>query len=168
MRQEIRAGGSLDILTKSELTEAMGHKFDEGIRDLLRGLDFMTFTGNGSGQQELASGAQVLTIPGPESGYTWSLKTLSVHFVMATGTTAPYAFTVSIGDSPDTGTVYATGGNDAFVDDLVYVANWSSNQAVVKGGRNITIAIQGNPSTFLINNWFLAVQQVPTEMQGKL
>ena len=48
------------------------------------------------------------------------------------------------------------GNNDA-------VITWSGNQVVLKDSRNLTLM-----SSAVINNWRMAVLQVPTEMQGKL
>lgn len=60
------------------------------------------------------------------------------------------------------GSIVVTGAPVASTD-YDTVVKWSSQQVVIKDGRNITLA-----STQIINNWRVMVKQVPTEMQGKL
>jgi hypothetical protein len=151
MRQEIRAGGALDILTKSELDLSMGHHFDAAIRDLLRGVDFVSFSGQGNG-------TGTFTIPyNAESGYTWSVKLVSAQ-LSAAGELSIYP--ASSNTVAPLKTVAAVANGTLFE----AVATWGSNQAVLKDGRQITLY----SATAVINNYLLMAEQVPTEMQGKL
>jgi hypothetical protein len=77
MKQYIKAGGAIDLLTKSELDDSMGHHFNAAIRDLLRGVDYLQYSGNGNG-------TGTFSVPyAPESGYSWSLKLVSVQLSAA-------------------------------------------------------------------------------------
>jgi hypothetical protein len=151
MEQRLNAGGILDLLTKSELDECMGHNFDAAIRDLYRGLDYLMFTGTGNG-------TATLTIPyAPESGYTWSLKLIGVTLSgLSAGSVAAY-LSETIGQNL---IGFATGVSTV---PGAAVITWSSNQMVIKDGRVITLAGGSN-----ILNYLMTVLQVPTEMQGKL
>jgi hypothetical protein len=150
VRQEIRSG-YLDVLTKSELQETMGHNFDAAIRDLLRGVDYLQFSG-------VANDGNTFTIPNSsESGYTWSVKLISAQLSGA-GTLSVYpASNITVAPIATVASV-TNGGN------IEAVAKWSSNQAVFKDGRQFTLYCEA--ATIL--NYLLIVEQVPTEMQGKL
>jgi hypothetical protein len=144
MEQRLNAGGILDLLTKDELSECMGHNFDTAIRELYRGVDYLTFTGNGFG-------ANPFTIPYvPGQGYTWSVKLVS--YVVGTSV----ASNVYIGTDTSQAPIWVAPAS------LLVAATWSSNQVVIKDGSPITI------SGGAIGNYRLHVLQVPTEMQGKL
>lgn len=74
-RQQITANGFLDLLTKQELQEAMGHSMDAAVRDFYRGVDYLMFAGTGG-----ATPSNTFTIPNsPDSGYTWSLKLVAAQ-----------------------------------------------------------------------------------------
>lgn len=153
MKQELKQGAIFDFLTKSELDESIGHSFDDAIRDLYRGVDYLMFTG-------VANGENTFTIPyTPESGYTWSIKLIAAQlsgtstavvsvYPASTNTVAPAGVTNSIVNTPN---------NEA-------VLTWSSNQFVIKDSRGITLFCAAE--TF--NNFLMIVEQVPSEMQGKL
>ena len=149
--QRISQGGYLDLLTKDEVKESMGHSLDAAIVKWYRGVDYLTFVGNANPN----SPTGVYTIPWvPEQGYTWSVKI--VAFTMsASAQTAVYQGT-DITQAP----VAFPGFNN------IAVAPFSSNQLVIKDGSPITLVAQGGASTIL--NYRLHVKQVPTEMQGKL
>jgi hypothetical protein len=151
MRQELRAGGVLDLLTKSELDESMGHHFDSVIRSWLRGEDYLSFVASGLG-------LQTINIPGPESGYTWSIKLLSINTNIAGQVVDVYAGS-NTGLPPVGELTTSTSDNAVFT--------WSSNQLVIKDSAGITVTIGGGGGN-VINGYHLRVKQVPTEMQGKL
>lgn len=149
MQQKLAAGGYLDLLTKDELSQAMGHNFDDAIRDLLRGIDYLSFVGVATPNTGL------FTIPYvPDQGYTWSVKLV--------------AFTLSANAQPS---VYL--GSDTTQAPIAFpgfntvaVATFSANQVVIKDGTPITVFGAGGATSVL--NYRLHVKQVPTEMQGKL
>lgn len=149
MKQDVRNG--LDVLTKAELSEAMGHHFDKGIRDIYRGVDYLSFTGN-------ANGANTFTIPdSPESGYSWSLKLVSAQ-LSASGQMSVY-----LGENNNyapVGSIFAANNGSLYE----AIATWSSEQIVIKDGRVITLYC----ASANILTWRINVKQVPTEMQGKL
>jgi hypothetical protein len=147
MRQTLKAGATLDLLTKGELDESMGHNFDAAIRDILRGVDYLWFSGNGQS-------ATTVEISGPESGYCWSIKFASVQLAAAG------QFCVYLGENTASAPIASIASdplNQA-------IATWTSNVVVLKDSRNLTFFSNGGG----IVDWKLMVKQVPTEMQGKL
>lgn len=151
MRQQLTAGGYLDFLTKDELKETMGHSFDTAIRDLLRGVDYLQFVGQGNGTGQF-------TLPyAPESGYTWSIKLVAAQ-LSAAGTLSIYPSSVITVAPIATVTAITNGTN------IEAVQNFTSNVAVVKDSAGITLF----SSAATILNYRIMVLQVPTEMQGKL
>lgn len=150
MKQQLSAGGYLDLLTKDEITESMGHNFDAAIRDLLRGVDYLMFTGVGNG-------TGLFTIPySPEQGYCWSIKLLSVQLSASSNVSAYLGSTNTVAPIGN-GNGFTNTNNEA-------IMTWSANQVVLKDSRQITLFA----SLANITNYLLAVKQVPTEMQGKL
>jgi hypothetical protein len=61
----------IDVLTRAELDSTLTHRFDAFIRDWYRGEDYIEINGT----QPAGSGDALL--PGPESGFAWSLKLAS-------------------------------------------------------------------------------------------
>lgn len=150
MKQTLGPLGEIDFLTDKELRETVGHQLSHTIREWFRGLDYMGFAGPGNGT------AQV-TIPGPDSGYTWSLKLASV--VLSTSGVMSVYPDDHVGVAP-IGSVASLANGTA--NEAVF--RWGSNQAIVKDQRNITFFASGS----IIVAWRLLVEQAPTEMQGKL
>jgi hypothetical protein len=152
-RQQIIPGEYLDIPSQKEMSDAVGHNFDNFIRDLYRGVDYVQFW-----EYAPAGTTTSLTLPDiMPQGYAWSFKLISVQ-LSAAGTFAVYpaenANVPSMGVSNPS--VSVGGNNEA----IIY---WSSNQAVLKDQRRITIvSTAGN-----ILAWRVLALQVPTEMQGK-
>jgi hypothetical protein len=149
VKQNMGPLGDIDLLTDSELRASLGHHFDHVIRDWYRGIDYIGVAGVGNG-------TNTITIPGSDQGYTWSVKLISAQLASAgelsaypgdTSAVAPIGTTMSIANGAN---------NDA-------VLTYSSNQVVLKDGRNITLL-----GSAVILNWRIMVEQVPTEMQGKL
>lgn len=151
MKQRVEPGGMLDMLTKSELQEAMGHHFDHAVRDLYRGVDYLMFQGQ-------ANNSTLFTIPNvPEAGYSWSVKLIGI----TSGGLSAGQFAVYLGENANTAPVGIGTGNGSVPNTAI--ATWSSEQLVIKDGRSLTIAAGA-----AITNYVLTVKQVPTEMQGKL
>jgi hypothetical protein len=151
MKQNIRAGGAIDLLTKQELSEAMGHQFDQAIRDFYRGVDYLSFTGTGNGTGQF-------TLPdSPQAGYVWSVKLISAQ-LSASGQLSMYLSENT--QSPPIASIFSATNGTLFES----IATWSSEQLVIKDGRVITLFC----STANILNWQLRVKQVPAEMQAKL
>ena len=150
MKQDLGPLGMIDMLTDKELRESLGHHFSAEIREWYRGVDYLGFAGQGNG-------TGTFSIPGPDSGYCWSIKLVSAQ-LSAAGTLSVYP-----GDSntvPPFGSsaTVANGANfEAFI-------TFTSNVVVLKDQRNITLfSGAGN-----ILAYRLLVKQVPNEMQGKL
>ena len=150
--QRLTAGGYLDILTKDELKESLGHDINQEIRELYKGVDYLSFTGSAGG----AVGS--FTIPyAPEAGYCWSLKLVSVQLA-GISSVAYYIGTNPIGGAAIGVTTSSGGPNND------YPITFTSNVVVLKDGQQITVAT----NTTAINYYHMRVKQVPTVMQGKL
>jgi hypothetical protein len=150
LNQKLAAGGYLDLLTKDELSEAMGHNLDAAIVKWYRGIDYLTFVGVGNGQPTFA-------IPySPEAGYCWSLKLVAAQVGNSVSIMSIYINSIA---SPAIATASVIGPNDDAI------ATWSANQVVLKDGQQIFL---WTGSLGTINTFRLHVKQVPVEMQGKL
>jgi hypothetical protein len=149
MKQNLGPLGEVDLLTDSELKRSLGHSFDRLVREWYRGVDYLGFAGQGNG-------TNTITLAGADQGYTWNFKLVSVQLA-ASGTLSVYpSETTSVAPIAVATSTANSGNNDA-------VITWSGNQVVLKDGRTITLL-----SSQIIVNWRVMVQQVPTEMQGKL
>jgi hypothetical protein len=149
MQQRLAAGGLLDLLTKDELDTCMGHNFDAAIRDIYRGVDYLSFRGT-------PNAGPSYTIPYvPESGYCWSVRMISMR--TNGNSSLGEAF---LGETTTfcVGIVTLTGINS----DAVF--QFSSNQLVIKDSQPLTLF---SPAS-LILAYQVWVKQVPIEMQGKL
>jgi hypothetical protein len=154
VKQSIGPLGEIDVLTDKELRESLGHHFSAEIKEWYRGVDFLSFAGP-------ANGASSVQIPGPDQGYTWSVKLLSVIGNSSSADTVAVAL-------KDTGTSSIVGVSVPTItaQNFPSVFMWSSNQLVIKDGRAITVTGLFGHTTF--DSYLLMVEQVPTVMQGKL
>lgn len=149
-KQDLGPLGVVDLLTGSELKEAMGHNVSHQIREWYRGVDYMGAAGPGNG-------TGLITINPIDQGYTWSVRLVSVQ-LSAAGTLSVYP--------GDTNTVAPVGSQVAIANGGLFevVYQWSSSTLVLKDGRNVTLYC----GAANILNWRIMAKQVPTEMQGKL
>lgn len=149
MKQDLGMLGSVDMLTAGELRQELNSRFGSFIREWYRGEDFLAFYGTPN--------ASLVTIPGPDSGYVWSLKLASVQL------SAAGALSVYPGESSNVAPLgvaasIVNGTNNEAV------ITWTSNVVVLKDQRAITL-FAGSQT---ILSYRLTVKQVPAEMQGKL
>jgi hypothetical protein len=145
----------IDVLTRIEMEEVMHKGLDAFVRDLYRGVDYLSFTGINT------PAAQTLTIPGPDSGYAWSVKLLGL---MISATNIEVA--VFLGDNPNNAPV-DNGGSAPIAVNGAYpiVFKWTSNLVVVRDNQVITAVCSAGAT---IGAWRMFVKQVPNEMIGKL
>jgi hypothetical protein len=152
----------IDLLTRLELEQTLDTRFDAFTRDFYRGKSFIEINGNGNGV------LTQITIPGPDSGYSWSLRMLSVNIA---GTAQAFVVACA-GDTITTSAAFASGLTGGFAfPSLNYngvIFPFSSNQVIIKDQRSVTIAAALAGSGAIITNYKLIAQQVPTEMEGKL
>lgn len=140
----------IDVLTREELEATLDKTYDGFVRDLYRGVGYRELNGDGDG-------APIVIIPGPESGYAWSLKIASVTTIAAD------VFSVFLGENI---TVSAPVGNTptvACVGGFAGIITYTSNIVVVKDGRSITLATVNG-----IQEYKILAKQVPAEMVAKL
>lgn len=140
----------IDVLTRLEMEEVTHKELSNAVRMHYLGVDYREINGNGDG-------AAIVSIPGPESGYAWSLK------IAAITTLAADIFSVYLGENAivtapigNTATVACVGG-------FCGIVTYTSNIAVVKDGRSITLATVNG-----IQEYKILAKQVPAEMVGKL
>jgi hypothetical protein len=150
MKQDLGPLGSADFLTQQELHDSLGHHFSAQVREWYRGVDYLGFYGAGP--------ATLVTVPGPDSGYVWSIKLASAQL------SAAGALSVYPGDATN---VAPFGTATAIAQGTQFEAmfTWTSNVVVLKDQRNLTLWAGG---TTTINSWRVLVKQVPAEMQAKL
>lgn len=150
MKQRI---GSYDVelLTADEVSHSMAHAFDAYLRERYRGIDYLEFTANGGG-------AATYTFQGPETGYVWSLKMVSV-VLSASGSVLVFPGS-STGVAP-----LAAGAAQSIAGQFWFVTTWGSDSAIIKQGRAVTIQTS---STGGLGNLRIMAEQVPAEMIGKL
>lgn len=171
MRQKLEPGGMLDMLTKQELMESLGHHFEGAQISALRGMKLMrmprtTLTATGAtGTIGANPGGNV---PGPAQGYIWRIQRILVASNAITDV-AKY-------------TLYA--GSDTTATDGGHLID-----AIVGGatpGQNVNVAFRpGNKSEWLfpgeqiyaaltgmtVNNTYVMtgiIAEVPAEMIGKI
>lgn len=150
----------IDLLTRLELEQTLDSRFDAFTRDFYRGKFFTEENGN-------AQGTATVTIPGPDSGYAWSIKTISINVLG----TAQALVVVWLGDNTLTAPigVQTTAGfafSTANTNNAIFT--FTSNVIIVKDQRPITVAAFLAGSAAQIGQWKVIAQQVPTEMEGKL
>lgn len=170
-RQYLRPNGPIDLLTKSELTESLGHHFDELTRERVRGIKVMRMpiTRQTASVASFTLGANAeAQAPGPEQGYIWRITRLMV----ASGSLADVAKYV----------LYV--GSDTSATDAVHLID-----AIIGGatpGQNVNVAFRpGNKSEWVfpgeqvyagitgatVNTQYTMtglVVEVPAEMVGKI
>ncbi len=148
-------------LPAKELMESVGHRIDAFIRDWYRGIKLIRFNSyaNSDGSGNLAA----VVIPGPESGYVWDLKRISIIGpAIYNSTSGPFANIFR-------GAVATDAVDSAFVSSLVVsnATTWPKLAVTYTAGENLLIS-GGNMAvnaTALINGQAI---EVPAEMLGKL
>jgi hypothetical protein len=151
MRQQVMPNGFLEIPSKQELSEAVGHHFSDFIRDFYRGVDYIEIQGNASGSSTFT------TVSIGDSGYAWSVRLISVQCSAAAQISVYPGENTNVAPIATEATTLNGSNNEAVF--------WFSNEsAVYKDQRVFTIlASAGNILTYRIK-----AKQVPVEMQGKL
>jgi len=137
----------IDVLTRVELEESLHKSIEAAERSRVRGIDYMEQNGNGDG-------VATVQIPGPESGYAWSVKVIS--FVVSAPATVNVYISESTTTAPVGTAILAAAGPAIFT--------FTSNIVVVRDGRVITLTTSAGG----ITAWKVLAKQVPNEMVGKL
>src|SRR5215471_1904723 len=76
MKQKI-GGYVVDMVSGDELGQHLHDSFTQHLIELYRGISYPAFTGLGAGTGNVS-------IPGPASGYAWSIRTISLQASAAT------------------------------------------------------------------------------------
>lgn len=171
MRQQFVPNGMIDILTKDELKEALGHNLDTLQRDAYRGMKLMRMpiirtTVSATTGTVAASAGQ--TPPGPDQGYIWRIQRVTIASNSLTDT-AKYV-------------LYA--GSDTTATDAAHLLDAINGGATP--GQNVNVAFRpGNKSEWLFpgeqiyaaltgatsgNTYTMTgiISEVPAEMIGKI
>lgn len=143
----------VDILTRLEMEQIQRKGMEAYFHQEALGVSYMEKNGNGDN-------ATTVTIPGPDSGYSWSLKLVSA--VMPAGTGGTDEIGIYLGESASSAPV--GGGSAVSRGQLATViTTFTSNVVVVQDGRSVTLL-----GTSGIGAWKLIAKQVPSEMVAKL
>lgn len=170
MKQQLGGIGVLDVLTKSELEDALGHKIDGILRDMYRGVKLMripisrvtatvvTFT--------LPSGIGGTEVPGPEQGHIWRIQRIVVASSSLTDTAKYILYTGSDPTATDLTHVIEQGptGTGFTVGNAFRPGNKSE---WIFPGEQVYAAITG---ATVGNSYAMTgiVTEVPAEMIGKI
>lgn len=81
MRQQLTGGAYIDMLTKPELEEALGHHFDQVTMEAVRGIKMLRIpivTATAQGASFTLAAAAGSNPPGPDQGYIWRITRIMV------------------------------------------------------------------------------------------
>ena len=142
----------IDVLTRLELEQVQHKHLEEFFHQEYLGVSYQEYNNNA-----LQQGVTQFLVPGPDSGYTWSLKLVSVT-LSAAGTLA-----IFLGDNVNSAPI---GGGASVIMGGLNVVNdtFTSNTVIVQDQRAITLlAAGGNIGAIKV-----IAKQVPSEMVAKL
>ena len=149
-RTIIKAGGVLDTPSMAELRA----EFD--LRDRQRGRGVKAIRASGIGPSPAAG---TLIIPnGPEAGYIWALRLLSVQLA-STGTALAYITSSAPVTSATPQRLVFNGSTSA----TGQVTTFPAAACMLYSGEGIYLSAYQN-----ISAWFMAGWEVPSEMQWKI
>jgi len=170
VKQQLGGIGVLDVLTKSELEEALGHKIDNVLRDMYRGEKLMRIPISrmqaAAATLTLPSGIGGTEVPGPEQGYIWRIQRIMVASNSLTDTAKYILYTGS--DPTATDPVHVIeqgpGGTGFTVGNAFRPGNKSEwifpGEGVYAGITGATVS-----NTYVMTG---IVTEVPAEMIGKI
>lgn len=147
MKQTLGPLGEINMLTDDELKETLGHNFNRMVREWYRGIDYLSFAGAGNG-------TSLITLPGPDQGYTWNLKLASAQLAAAgelsvypgdNANVAPIGVTgtSSFAGTPTTGngTFVAGGNGSASLPVNSAITGFTVSWGTVSTGNTVTITV---------------------------
>lgn len=137
----------IDVLTRVDLESMRYQWLEEATRTRLRGIDYIEQNGNGQA-------AALVTIPGPDMGYAWSVKIVSAVL------TAAATLSVYLGDNINVAPI----AQQTLTGAGAVITTYTSNIVVIRDARVITLSASAGG----INAWKVMAKQVPNEMVGKL
>jgi hypothetical protein len=155
MKQMI-GGYSLDLLTSDEVRGHLDNLHNLYMRDAYRGISYLSFT-------EITNALEPgqIVFPGPESGYAWSIKQVSVQI----DDTAPPPVSVYLGENLKTPPIATGTAMPGVGAPFEFTYHWTSNIVVLLDNRVIMIA---TPAGSVITSARLYVKQCVAEMVAKL
>lgn len=104
------------------------------------------------------------SLPGPDQGYAWDLKLVSVK-LSASDSLAVYVADGTSGDAASARLIGYAAAPGAAPAQPVAVVTWSSHQVVMFPGEGLFVATSGTGN---ITRAMVAAVQVPAEMLGKI
>jgi hypothetical protein len=163
VKQDLGPLGQIDLLTSGELKEAIGHRLDSYVRDWVRGIKVIRLPVT---YGETDSGGNILpvVIPGPESGYVWDVRRITVTgpgiYGGAGGVFVNLYRGNTAADNVDTNLLAnLTGQSGATIFPKLSVTLFPGEGLVISGGNG------GDSDPFYVTG---QVTEVPAEMVGKL
>jgi hypothetical protein len=160
MQQKLGGIGVLDTLTKSELTEALGHNVDQAVREELRGIKPIRVGQNATGTTDGTGNIAETIVPGqPDQGYLWTLRRISCD-IGGTGKIKIYW--------GQAGATAQAGHFIGLLDVSVGFLAFSRGAALLNNGEQLVVSATGLSvvsTVFTINYQAL---EVPSEMVGKI
>jgi len=152
----LQGGMRLEIPNREEIRHDMTSVMDARERVRARSFKPVRILQPGSGAL-----TQFLGSFGPEQGYVWNLKLLSVQLA-ATGTLLAYLASSAPSTSATPGRLIGNFGNAT---GLGQVEKWSSSQVLMQPGEGIYLVATGSGAN--LSQVFLTAAEVPAEMVFK-
>ena len=152
----IQGGAKFEVPNRKEIREDLAASLDERERSRARGFKPVRIAQPGNGTL-----TQFLGNFGPEQGYVWNLKLLSVQLA-ATGTVLAYLASSAPSTGATPGRLIGNFGNATGVG---LVEKWSSSQILMQPGEGLYLVATGSGAN--LSEIFLTAAEVPAEMAFK-
>jgi hypothetical protein len=153
----VQGGLHVEIPNREEIRTDVASVMDERQRVAARGFKPVRYAQPGNGTL-----TQFFGNFGPEQGYVWNLKLLSVQLA-SSGTVLAYLASSAPSTGATPARLIANFGNVA---GLGLVEKWSSSQIIMQPGEGIYLVALGSGAN--ISEVFLAAAEMPAEMVFKV
>lgn len=155
---ELRAGMKLNIPDKQEIGQVVKGTWEAKEREAARTVKWLDFVGTGLDPIAQTPQANYL-IPGPDSGWAWSVKVVGVS-IAAAGTVAVYKASSSKQRTRPLGVAVATAGPSST---FLAVFTFSSNAGFLQHDQQIWLE-----STQNITTWYIGVEEAMSEAAWRI
>lgn len=155
MKFDLKAGVSIDVLTKDELDSSLRDYFAQAETAKARGLKPIIVEGN-SGTIQI-SATTGWPIEGPRQGYSWGLRFLGLNLGSAQ-TIQAWKTGDNLGLLPSQGLI-GSAASSQFPE-----ITWSNIQGLIRGGEYVTLFA----GAATVVGYRLVAIEVPTELEWKI
>lgn len=154
----LKAGASIDLLTKPELDDALSTAWHDEMTARGWGMKYLEAAANFNGAT-ISANVGVIIPETPNAGYIWALRT--VGFITPT---AAIAVVSKVADQQNTSPTF---GKPLARDtsNTVHAFQFSGVQAVLKAGEFVALNTAGAST---IGAWVLTMIEVPEELAWKV